>query len=74
MKQELIQSSISVGTGTYALFNIQDVLSTIILVLSIINILWTMGYGIYKHVKNKEFDKIDDEIENAINKIDDRKE
>ena len=74
MKQELIQTSISVCTGTYAVFNIQDVLSIVILVLSILNILWNLGYKIYKHVKNKELDKIDDEFKKAIEELNDRKE
>lgn len=69
MKMQNIQCVISVLTGSYAIANISEVLSVIILILSILNILWSMIYGIYRHVKNKEYDKIDDEINDAKSKL-----
>lgn len=69
MKVENIQCLLSVFTGGFALVDITNVLSIIILILSIANILWTMIYSIYKHVKSKDYDKIDDDIQNGINQI-----
>lgn len=70
---EIITTSVSVVTGTYALANIQDILSVIILVLSILNILWNFAYRLYKHIKNKEFDKISEDIEETQDKLTDLK-
>lgn len=72
--RDFISTSLSVVTGTYALSNIQDMLSIIILILSIANILYNLGYKIYNHIKNKRFDMIDDDIENAKNELTDLKE
>ena len=71
--KELSTTVVSVFTGTYALANIQDVLSIIILILSIDNILYNLGYRIYNRIKSKEFDKIDDDIENSIDELNDLK-
>ena len=45
MKYETISNATSIVTGGYALANIQETLSVIILVLSIINVLWNMSYS-----------------------------
>lgn len=71
--KELSTIVVSVFTGTYALANIQDVLSIIILILSIGNILYNLGYRIYNRIKSKEFDKIDDDIDNSIDELNDLK-
>lgn len=44
-------------------------LSYILLVLSIINIGYGLIYSIYNHIKNKQYDKIDDDVQDAQNKI-----
>ena len=50
--------------------DIHETLSIILIIISIVNILWGCGWRIYKHVKNKEYDQIDDEIEKATNELD----
>lgn len=65
MKYEIISNATSVVTGSYAIATIQDTLGVIILVLSILNILWNMGYRIYTHIKEKRYEKISQEIETA---------
>lgn len=72
-KFENISTALSVGTGTYAIANINDILSVIILILSIINILWNMGCRIYKHIKEKRYEAISQEIENAKEELNDLK-
>lgn len=74
MKYETISNATSIVTGGYALANIQETLSVIILVLSIINVLWNMSYRIYTHVKNKRYEKISQEIENAKEELNNLKE
>lgn len=61
-----VSTSVSILTGGYALANLEQTLSIIILVLSIINIIWNLGCKIYTHIKNKQYDKIDDDISDAI--------
>lgn len=63
----------SVGTGIYALATITNILSVIILILSILNILWGMGYKIYQHFKNKKFQEISNELEEAKNELEELK-
>lgn len=73
MKYETISNATSIVTGSYAIANIQDTLSIIILVLSIINILWNMIYRIYKHIKEKRYEAISQEIENTKEELNDLK-
>lgn len=65
MKYDIISNGVSVCTGAVALANIQEVLSIIVLVISIANILFNMGYRVYNHIKDKHFEKIGAEIETA---------
>lgn len=74
MKYQTISSATSIVTGSYAIANIQDTLSVIILILSIANILWNMAYRIYNHVKNKRYEKISEEIQEAKDQLNDLKE
>lgn len=72
--RNIISNSLSVVTGTYALANIKEILGIIILVLSIANILWNLGCSIVNRIKKKEYDKIDDDFEDSIEKLTDLKE
>ena len=69
MSYERISNLTSIATMGYALIDIKEVLSIVILILSITNILWNMGYRIFKHVKEKRFEEISNEIENAKNEL-----
>ena len=71
--KDVASYGVSVLTGGYALININDILSTAILVLSILNILFNMGYAIYKHIKNKNPDAISNEIEKAKKELENLK-
>lgn len=73
MKHDLISDGASVLTGMFALSNIQDILSIVILVLSIANILFNMIMRIYHHIKNKEYDKIPVEIDNTTKELENLK-
>lgn len=68
-KREITSSVIgTIGIST-SVQNLTEILNLIVLILSIANIMWVLIYGIYKHVKNKEYDKISNDIENAKNGI-----
>ena len=45
--------------------DIENILNIVLLCVSIFAILWRAGYTIYHHIKEKKFDKIDDEIDKA---------
>lgn len=47
----------------------KNILGIIILTLQILLILWNLAKTIYHHIKNKEFDKIDDDIKDAIENL-----
>ena len=73
MKYDLISDSASVLTGAFALSNIQDILSIVILVLSIANIIFNMFMRIYHHIKNKEYDEIPIEIDKTTKELENLK-
>ena len=56
-------------TGLIGLAMIRECLGIIILILSILNILFNMCVRIYQHVKNKNYDQIDDELNNTIEQL-----
>ena len=68
-KQDLITTILSSIGITISIHDIYEIISIILLVLSIINILWVLCSRIYTHVKNKEYDKVSQEIEDATNKL-----
>ena len=74
MKKDLISDSISILTGSYAIANIEHILSIVILILSILNILYNLITRIIKRIKSKQYDEIPNEIENGINQIENLQE
>lgn len=74
MKHELLTDSVSVLSGAFALTDIENILSIIILVISILNILYNMIYRIIKHVKNKQYDEISNDFDIAKNELEEIKE
>lgn len=66
--------TLSVLSIAWSTENIDTILGIILMVLSIVNILWTTGYKIYNHIKEKNYGKVSEEIQDAIDKIKDIKE
>lgn len=66
---ETTNNVVSILTGTVGIAMIQDILGVIILILSIANILFNLGMRIYKKAKEKKYDEIDDEINNAVENL-----
>lgn len=66
--------TLSVLSIAWSAENIDTILGIILMVLSIVNILWTTGYKIYNHIKEKNYGKVSEEIQDAIDKIKDIKE
>ena len=72
-KKEYISDALSVVTGAIALENIEEILSIIILIVSIANIVFNMVFRIYNHIKNKDVEGIKQDIEDtesALKEID----
>ena len=70
MKVSNIIEDVLIATGlTIALTDIHQILSIIILVFNVCWILWKCGYGIYKHVKNKNLDEVEKQLEDAKNEL-----
>ena len=74
MKKDNISSGVSIFTASFALVNIEQILSIIILILSILNILINMGIKIYIRIKNKQIEKIPNDIKEASDEIEKLKE
>ena len=69
MRYEKVNNITSVVTGLFALGHIEEALSIIILVLSILNIVVNMIVKVYTHLKNKEYDKIPNDIDDATDEL-----
>lgn len=49
--------------------DLNDIINLILLIVSLIAILWRAGYAIYKHIKEKDYDKVNDELSKAKDDI-----
>lgn len=67
MKSNYLSDAVSGITGLFAIINFEQLLSIIILILSILNILFNMILRIVYHIKNKNFDLITNELDHATN-------
>ena len=66
---QMIDYSVDVASGSYGLANIQTILGIVLLVLSIISILFKMGFSIYTHIKNKQYQEIQKDLDQAKEEI-----
>lgn len=69
-----IDYSVDAASGAYGIANIQNILGIICLVLSILSILYKMIYTIIVHIKDKKFDEISNELDEAKKKIEELEE
>ena len=72
--KDIIDYSLSGVSLSWALTDVESYLSILLIILSLINLLYKLIRDIYKAIKNKKYDKIDDLIEDTIDKIKDIKE
>ena len=72
--KDIIDYSLSGVSLSWALTDVESCLSILLIILSLINLLYKLGKDIYKAIKNKNFDNIDNLIENTIDEIKDIKE
>lgn len=69
-----IDNGLNVIGILFGVQNIQETLGIIILVLNIVSILFKFGLSIYNKIKNKQIDKIGDDINGAIEELEKIKE
>lgn len=69
INKDNISNGISILTGSFALANIQEILSIIILIISILNILVNMTIKIYNKIKEKKYDEIPNDINEASEQL-----
>lgn len=69
-KHEQIASSILGALGlTVSVQDLNQIINLILLILSVINILIVLGNKVYNHVKNKKYDEVPQDINEAIDDI-----
>ena len=61
-------STIALGVA-FGITNIESILGIILLVLQVVLILWKVGYKVYLRIKYKQLDKIQKDIEDAMNEL-----
>ena len=74
MKKDNVSSGVSIFTASFALTNIEQILSIIILVISILNILINMGIKIYLRIKNKQIQEIPNDLKQVSEELENLKE
>ena len=65
----VIDYTVDAGSASYGLANIQTVLGIVLLILSIISIIFKCVLSIYTHVKNKEIEKITEDLDAAASEL-----
>lgn len=61
-------STIALGVA-FAITNIESILGIVLLVLQVALILWKVGYKVYLRIKYKQLDKIQKDIEDAMDEL-----
>lgn len=61
-------ATIALGVA-FGITNIESVLGIILLALQVGLILWKVGYKVYLRIKYKQLDKIQKDIEDAMNEL-----
>ena len=61
-------ATIALGVA-FGITNIESILGIILLVLQVALILWKVGYKVYLRIKYKQLDKIQKDIEDAMNEL-----
>lgn len=61
-------ATIALGVA-FGITNIESILGIILLVLQVTLILWKVGYKVYLRIKYKQLDKIQKDIEDAMNEL-----
>lgn len=54
--------------------DLNDIINLILLIVSVLAILWRAGYAIYKHIKDKNYDKVSDELDKTKKDIENLKD
>ena len=73
-RQDAITTILSATGITYSIQDVKEVISIILLVLSIVNILWVLSSRIYKKIKNKDYESIPEDVDDAIDKLNNLKD
>ena len=73
-RQDAITTILSATGITFSIQDVKEIISIILLVLSIVNILWVLGSRIYRKVKNKDYETIPEDIDDAIDKLNNLKD
>ena len=61
-------STIALGVA-FGITNIESILGIVLLVLQVALILWKVGYKVYLRIKYKQLDKIQKDIEDAMDEL-----
>lgn len=73
LKYDKISNVLSIITSAIALSDIQETIYIIVLIVSLLNILINTGVKIYNHIKNKQYDKISEELDEAKKELEELK-
>ena len=73
-KQEITSSFLGAMGLTLSVQDLTQIVNLILLVLSVINILWVLFNRVREHIKNKQYEEIHNDINDAIEEINKAKE
>lgn len=70
MKSQEVSSSILGAMGiTLSVQDLTQIVNLVLLILSIVNILWVLYMRVKEHIKNKQVEKIREDIDDAIEEL-----
>ena len=73
-KYEISSSFLGAVGITLSVQDLTQIVNLVLLILSVINILWVLFIRIKEHIKNKNYNEITNDINNAIEEINKAKE
>lgn len=73
-KQEISSSILGTLGITLSVQDLTQIVNLVLLILSVINVLWVLFNRVREHIKNKQYQEIQNDISDAIEEINKAKE
>lgn len=73
-KQEISSSILGTLGITLSVQDLTQIVNLVLLILSVVNVLWVLFNRVREHIKNKQYQELQNDISNAIDEIKNSKE
>lgn len=73
-KQEISSSILGTLGITLSVQDLTQIVNLVLLILSVVNVLWVLFNRVREHIKNKQYQELQNDISDAIEEIKNSKE